>query len=358
MKLHTLTALLIGATLVGCSKPEVGERNEAPKVRVAEIGRTELKSRLYFPALASAADRSHLSFRVAGEINSIDLKEGDFVNRGDVLAALEPTDYQLAVDNAQARYSVINSQYRRSSPLVKKGLLAQSQFDEIAAQRAYARAELDLAKLRLSFTELKAPVDGIISRVSAEKFENVQIGQQVVNIHSVEEVEVVVQMPDSFSLNQPKHKDISDVEALVRVPSGNEYTASLKEFTTEPDPALGTFTATLVLPMPENEFILDGMAVDVTSKAKDVGINFGVGVSVPIEAVFNQDGDSLAANEKFVWVVNGDSTVTKQKVTTGKVSQSTIQILNGLEQSQQIVIAGIARLREGMKVEVLPQEAK
>jgi RND family efflux transporter MFP subunit len=358
MKLHTLTALLIGATLVGCSKPEVGERNEAPKVRVAEIGRTELKSRLYFPALASAADRSHLSFRVAGEINSIDLKEGDFVNRGDVLAALEPTDYQLAVDNAQARYNVINSQYRRSSPLVKKGLLAQSQFDEIAAQRAYARAELDLAKLRLSFTELKAPVDGIISRVSAEKFENVQIGQQVVNIHSVEEVEVVVQMPDSFSLNQPKHKDVTDIEALVRVPSGNEYTASLKEFTTEPDPALGTFTATLVLPMPENEFILDGMAVDVTSKAKDVGINFGVGVSVPIEAVFNQDGDSLAANEKFVWVVNGDSTVTKQKVTTGKVSQSTIQILNGLEQSQQIVIAGIARLREGMKVEVLPQEAK
>ncbi|GAL34982.1 probable Co/Zn/Cd efflux system membrane fusion protein [Vibrio maritimus] len=89
MKLHTLTALLIGATLVGCSKPEVGERNEVPKVRVAEIGRTELKSRLYFPALASAADRSHLSFRVAGEISSIDLKEGDFVNRGDVLAVLE-----------------------------------------------------------------------------------------------------------------------------------------------------------------------------------------------------------------------------------------------------------------------------
>lgn len=358
MKYHYLTALLIGLTLVGCSKPEVGEREDIAKVRVVDIGRNELKSRLYFPALASAADRSHLSFRVAGEISSIDLKEGDFVKRGDILAVLDPTDYQLAVDNAEARYNVINSQYRRSSPLVEKGLLAQSQFDEIAAQRAYARAELDLAKLRLSFTELKAPVDGIISRVSAEKFENVQIGQQVVNIHSVEEVEVVVQMPDSFSLNQPKHEDITDIEAVVRVPSGNEYTASLKEYTTEPDPALGTFTATLVMPMPDNELILDGMAVDVTSKASDVGLNFSVGVSVPIEALFNQDGDSLAANEKFVWVVNGDSTVSKQLVTTGKVSQSTIQILNGLEQSQQIVVAGIARLRDGMKVEVLPQEAK
>lgn len=358
MKYHYIATLLLGLAVVGCSKPEVGEREEVPKVRVVELGQTELKNRLYFPALASAADRSHLSFRVAGEISSIDLKEGDFVKRGDVLAVLDPTDYQLAVDNAQARYSVIDSQYRRSSPLVKKGLLAQSQFDEIAAQRAYAKAELDLAKLRLSFTELKAPVDGIISRVSAEKFENVQIGQQVVNIHSVEEVEVVLQLPDSFSLNQPKREDITNIEALVRVPSGNEYAASLKEFTTEPDPALGTFTATLVLPMPENEYILDGMAVDVTSNASDVGMNFSVGVSVPIEALFNQDGDSLVANEKFVWVVNDDSTVSKQQVVTGKVSQSTIQILSGLEASQQIVVAGIARLREGIKVEVLPQEAK
>jgi RND family efflux transporter MFP subunit len=194
--------------------------------------------------------------------------------------------------------------------------------------------------------------------VSAEQFENVQIGQQVVNIHSVDEVEVIVQLPDSFSLNQPTNRDLASIETLVRVPSGNEYTARLKEFTTEPDPSLGTFTATLVLPMPKNEYILDGMAVDVTSKAKDVGLNLTRGVSVPIEAVFNQDGDSLNDNEKFVWLLNEDSTVTKQKVTTGKVSQTTIQIVDGLEQTQQIVIAGIARLRDGIKVEVLSQEAK
>ena len=142
------------------------------------------------------------------------------------------------------------------------------------------------------------------------------------------------------------------------MPSGNEYIARLKEYTTEPDPSLGTFTATLVLPMPENEFILDGMAVDVTSRAKDIGLNLSQGVSVPIEAVFNQDGDGLNDSEKFVWVVNNDSTVSKQKVTTGKVSQSTVQIVDGLEQTQQIVIAGIARLRDGMTVEVLAQEAK
>lgn len=118
MHSRLVSILVLAAIISGCSKPEVGTREEVPKVRVTEIGKTELKNSLYFPALAMAADRSHLSFRVAGEISSIDLKEGDFVKKGDVLAALEPTDYQLAVDNAQARFGVIDSQFRRSSPLV------------------------------------------------------------------------------------------------------------------------------------------------------------------------------------------------------------------------------------------------
>ncbi len=351
-------ALICSVFLVACSKPEVGVRAEVPKVKITELGVSDLKNRLYFPAVANAAERSHLSFRVAGEIIQIELKEGDFVKKGDVLAKLEPTDYQLDVDNAQARYSVIDSQYRRSSPLVKKGLLAKSQFDEIAAQRSMAFAELELAKLRLSFTELKAPVDGVISRVSAEQFENVIVGQQIVNIHSVEEVEVVLQLPDRFSVNQPTPEALAKIESIVRVPSGNEYIAKVKEYTTEPDPALGTFTVTLVLPMPETEYILDGMAVDVTSKARDVGLKINLGVTVPIEALFNADGDSLRENEKFVWVVDDTQTVSKRKVATGKVSQSTVQILKGLESEERVVTAGVARLREGMTVEVLSQEAK
>ncbi len=75
---------------------------------------------MYFPAVANAADRSHLSFRVAGEVSRVLVKEGDKVIKGDVIATLDPTDYQLDVDNASARFSVVDSQYRRSAPLVKK----------------------------------------------------------------------------------------------------------------------------------------------------------------------------------------------------------------------------------------------
>ncbi|EKP4442464.1 efflux RND transporter periplasmic adaptor subunit, partial [Vibrio alginolyticus] len=199
----SLATLLSTLFLVGCGDKAPEKELETPRVRVTSLAGNKVDDNLYFPAVANAADRSHLSFRVAGEVSSIMVKEGDKVTKGDVIATLDPTDYELDVDNASARFSVVDSQYRRSRPLVDKGLLAKSQFDEIAAQRQIALAELQLAKLRLSFTALKAPVDGIISRVNIDQFENVQVGQHIVNIHSLERVEVLIQLPDRLYVNQP-----------------------------------------------------------------------------------------------------------------------------------------------------------
>jgi len=353
-----LCALSSAALLAGCGGEPQYVDFGTPKVKVLALSNQVVnEDRLYFPAVANAAERSHLSFRVAGEISKIYVKEGDHLKQGDLIAELDPTDYKLEVDNASARYSVVDSQYKRSKPLVDKGLLAKSQFDEIAANRQIAYAELQLAKLRLSFTKLKAPVDGIISRVNVDQFENIQVGQQVVNIHSVENVEVLIQLPDQLHASQPTQESLENIEAVVRVPSGNEYNATIKEFTTEPDPATGTFTVTLTLPMPEEEYILDGMAVEVTSKGKDVGLELKGGVQVPIEAIFNGDGDSLDRQSKYVWVLNADNSVTKQKVVTGKASKDAIQILDGLSSDQSVVIAGVSRLREGMQVQVVKQEA-
>ncbi|MDE1241889.1 efflux RND transporter periplasmic adaptor subunit [Vibrio aestuarianus] len=358
MKQWIMLCVLSSAVLLtGCEKPDTAERDMVTRVKVVQLGGEKLSDSLYFPAVANAADRSHLSFRVAGEINQLTIKEGDRVKQGDVLATLDPTDYQLDVDNAKARFTVIDSQYTRSSPLVAKGLLAKSQFDEIAAQRQIAKAELDLAKLRLSFTQLKAPVDGIISRVNADQFENVQVGQLVLNIHSIDSVEILIQLPDRLYINQPQSGGLERMEAIVRVPSGNTYTAKVKEFTAEPDPATGTFTVTLSLPMPEKEYILDGMAVDVTTQGEQVGLQLNAGVSVPIEAIVNADGDRLERENKFVWVLNDDNTVSKKQVILGKASIANVQVLDGLSASDTVVTAGLSKLREGMTVELVKQEA-
>ncbi|MGF1696168.1 efflux RND transporter periplasmic adaptor subunit [Vibrio kyushuensis] len=349
--------LALTTILTACGQAPIEKVSQLARVKVADLSVSQVRDSLYFPAVANAAERSHLSFRVAGEVSHLHVREGDKVTKGQLIAQIDPTDYQLDVDNASARFSVVDSQHRRSKPLVKKGLLAKSQFDEIAAQRWIALAELELAKLRLSFTKLRAPVDGIISRVSIDQFENIQVGQQIVNIHSVESVEILIQLPDRLYVNQPTRDIIDAIQTIVRVPSGNEYPATVKEFTTEPDPSTGTFTVTLSLPMPETEYILDGMAVEVTASGSTIGRGMSVGATVPIEAVFNGEGDGLDRTNKYVWILNQDSTVSKQKVVLGKATSDSFKVIDGIDSSNKVVIAGLSRLREGMKVEVISEVA-
>ncbi|AJR08130.1 efflux RND transporter periplasmic adaptor subunit [Photobacterium gaetbulicola] len=356
----TLIPLVLGGVtfLYGCDKAPVEPRSIVAPVSVVEVKIAQSAPQLTFPAVAAAADKSSLSFRVQGEVIHIAVRPGDQVKKGQLLARLDPTDYKLEVDDAQAKYNVTDSQYRRSAKLVKQGFLPQSQFDELKAQRRIAKARLDLAKLNLTFTELKAPFSGVISRVPVEQFENVQVGQLVMNLHLADQVDILIQAPDMiYSQSTAVELEESKPGARVLLEGGAEYRAFLKEFTTEPDPDLGSFLVTLTMPMPEDRFILDGMAVEVRADAQKLKVYRRDESVIPLEAIINEDGDDLAMENKFVWVVNDDSTVTKRRVVTDKVVPEGIRLLEGLEAGEHIVVEGANRLREGQSVTIVDKEA-
>ncbi|MGR5061588.1 efflux RND transporter periplasmic adaptor subunit [Photobacterium sp. DNB22_13_2] len=360
MKTLTLIPLVLGGVtlLVGCEKAAVEPRTVVAPVAIAEVQMAQSAPQLTFPAVAAAADKSSLSFRVQGEVSFIGVRPGDQVKKGQLLARLDPTDYKLEVDDAQAKFNVSDSQYRRSAKLVKQGFLPQSQFDELKAQRRIAKARLDYAKLNLTFTELKAPFSGVISRVPVEQFENVQIGQLVMNLHLADKVDIIIQAPDLiYSQSTAVEVQESQPGATILLEDGSEFKANLKEFTTEPDPNLGSFLVTLTMPMPKDRFILDGMAVEVKADAQKLKVYRKGEAVIPLEAIFNEDGDKLAMDNKFVWVVNDDNTVTKRKVVTDKVVPEGVRLLEGLEEGEHIVIEGANRLREGQSVTIVDKEA-
>ena len=357
-KLMRFSLLSTTLLLAACSPPSIDKVTKIPNVVVKDIDSGLVSDSLYLPAVATAADRSHLSFRLSGEVKELNVRAGETVKKGQVLAVLDKTDYNIDVDNARARYTVANSQYRRSKPLVDKGLLAKSQFDELAAQRQIALADLELAKLRLSFTELKAPIDGVISRVSVEQFETIQVGQQIVNIHNRNEVDIIVQVPDKLYSQQPNQGVIDKIKTSVRLDNGVSYNAKIKEYTTEPDPESGAYLVTLTMPMPEDQFILDGMAVEVTTEQSSLNVANQFGLIIPIEAVFNEDGDEIDQKEKYVWVVDSDNKVRKQKIVTTKATSFGLRVVDGVSTGDRIVIAGVSRLRDGLEVNIINTEEK
>lgn len=123
----SVLSISIALLVVGCDKPTVEPREELPLVKVQQVKLSKQVPKLTFPAVASAADKSILSFRIAGEVTQILVRSGDRVKKGQVLARLDPSDFKLEVDDAQAKYNVNNSQYRRSATLLKNGYLPQSQ---------------------------------------------------------------------------------------------------------------------------------------------------------------------------------------------------------------------------------------
>ena len=351
-------ALSALAMLQGCDKTIVEPRQKVQLVQVDTVQLAEDTVKLSFPAVAIAADKSNLSFRLQGEVTSVNVQPGSRVEKGQVLAELDPTYFRLEVDDAKAEYAIADSQYRRSAKLVKQGYIAPSQFDELKAQRRIAKARLDIATLNLSFTQLKAPFTGIVSHVPIQQFENVQVGQQVMNIHSSTTVDIQLQAPDIiYSKSSAAQVEASGPGAKIITSDGHEYDAHLKEFTTEPDPEVGSFVITLTMPMPKDRFILDGMAVEVRADAQKLKIYKKNEPFIPLEAILNEDGDDLDATQKFVWVVESDNTVTKRQVITDKVVNNGVRLSSGLAVGERIVVAGGNRLREGQSVNILDESA-
>lgn len=351
--------LLILGGLSGCEQPAVDPRVIVAPVKVQTVQLAQSSPQVSFPAVAAAADKSRLSFRIPGEVIRIHINPGEKVKAGQLLAQLDPTDYKLAVDDAQAKYDVADSQYRRSAKLVKRGFLSQSQFDELKAQRRIALAQLSLNKLRLTFTELRAPFDGVISRIPAEAFENVQAGQGIMNIHRTDRVDIIIQAPDMiYSQSTAVEVQASKPGAQVILNDRTAYQAYLKEFTTEPDPELGSFLVTLTMPMPPQQFILDGMPVEVRADAQKLNIYQQNEAVIPIEAIFNQDGDPIGRENKFVWVVDAERQVAKRRVVIDKLVPQGARLRAGLEAGEQIVVAGGNRLQEGQQISIVGSEAE
>ena len=356
-KFSSIVIALSAITILqGCEKPIIEPRQKIQLVKIETVQLAAETARLSFPAVAVAADKSSLSFRLQGEVTSVTAGPGDRVTKGQILAQIDPTYYRLEVDDAKAEYAIADSQYRRSAKLVDQGYIAPSQFDELKAQRRIAKARLDIAKLNLSFTELKAPFSGVISHVPIQQFENVQVGQQVMNIHSTTTVDIQLQAPDIiYSQSSAVEIETSRPGAKVITADGMEYEAHLKEFTTEPDPVVGSFVFTLTMPMPKDRLILDGMAVEVRADAQKLNIYKKDEPFIPLEAILNEDGDDLNATQKFVWVVNSDNTVSKRQVVTDKVINEGVRLSSGLAVGEKIVVAGGNRLREGQSIKIFDE---
>ncbi len=359
--LNVFIVLLLSIGLnVACSKKvEIEPVAEVRPVKTLIVSLPDSGGVRSFPARIDANRKAELAFRVAGKLQEILVKEGDTVLKDDVLARLEPTDFKIAVNDKKALFNRASKDYNRSKGLVKEGHISKMDFDKLESNFLSARAELNLAKQQLDYTELRAPFDGTVAKRYIQNFEEIQAKQEIISLNDNEILEVKFDLPENLIRRLKKIEGVDDVQdatlrqkipvvATFQSKIAKEYPLEFKEMSTKADASTQTFAVTYTMPRPNDIVILPGMTAMIKINLNKFINNENI-IYLPVSAVVadvNLQG--------IVWVVDEKTMqVAPVPVKVGTMKGNSIQINSGLQLGQRVVTAGVPFLYKGLKVNLM-----
>ena len=338
----SLTALLV----VGCSEPPPPQTEVIRPVRAMKIADFAGFGGRSFPGTARAIQEVDLAFEVAGTLIERPVNIGDRIEAGQLVAKLDPRNFQARVQAARAELTKNAANLKRGRELIEDDFISRTELDRLQAARDISDAELQLALKALSDSVIEAPFDGVITNLFVENFQTVQPKQPVARLLDNSRIEFVVNIPERLISLVPLASNIRvrfDAFRDVEIP------AEITEISQEATAATRTFPVTLAMDQPEGIEILPGMAGVAYGEREAADSEQPRAVDIPVTAVFSPEN----TNQSFVWVIDESSMTTQRRpVTVDRLSDTGITISEGLEPGEWIAVAGVHTLREGQKVRI------
>ncbi len=309
-----------------------------------------------FSGMARASRDTVLSFRVPGSLQELPVRVGRRVVTGDLIARLDPKDYELKVkeleaQTAQARaaFNRARADYERVRGLYEVGNVSKSEldhaqagFESAQAQREAVLKNLELVRQQLSYTRLHAPLSGSVSAVPVENFQTVQAGQPIAILSTDDDLEFEVGLPDHL-IHQIQVG--GEARVVFDILPGRPFKALVSEVSITPGP-MSTFPVKLSLEEPSPRLRPGMIGTAHFELDQNDAKTF---MLVPSESVFG-----LPSGEQAVWIVEPESkTVHQRKVKVGRLLPEGLQILSGIEGGDRVVVRGVHRLEEGHQVRLL-----
>lgn len=359
------------AILSGCLPESDDDAVVIPPVRgliTTLIGEAEQVTIRRYPGVLEPSEVNQLSFEVGGRLGRIELDVGEQVDEGQVLAELEPEQFQTTIENrlaavseAEATLKQAEDDLARSESLLASGTITIVRRDEDATEVAQTRARLtqaekDLATARQNFDDAKltAPFDGIVDALEVDSFATVTAGQTVLTLYQKAEFEV------SFSVS---------FDVVSQLVVGTPATVRLAD---DPNIALSGVISELgeragrVSSFPVVVQLLETAPIIKAGMAVEVSLEFSLpaaqGHLLPMSSIIPgtdipEDAGPNSVINVEVYVFDPDSsTVQSRSVTMAGIRDNRFLIINGLEPGERVAVKGVAFLREGMEVNLLPDD--
>ncbi len=280
--------------------------------------------------------------KTGGVVLEIMVEEGDKVSAGQVLARLDSDRQRLSMKQSEANLRKLENDFKRQQEMIERKLISQDVYDRSRYDLDTQRASYDIAKLELSYTEIRAPIGGVVSKRNVKVGNLIQLNQPLFKIDDFDPLEAMINVPERemrlIKADQP-------VQMLVDALPDSVFAGSVARVSPVVDAATGTFR--------------------VVAQFKDDSGKLRSGMFGRVRIVYDQRADALVVprsalvgdNKDAAVFVVADEIAKRRKVTLGYADGGQVEIIDGLAEGEQVVTLGQAALRDGAKVQVIDPKA-
>lgn len=335
--------LWLSATIVGCGNQSQHTQTDV-KVKCDTVRATTKSGNLQFPARVKAAEEVNMAFKVSGTLVQVFAQEGQYVRQGELLAQIDPRDYELQLQAVEAEWRSIKSDAERVISLYADSVTTESDYDKARYGLQQITAKYENAKNQLADTKLYAPFDGYVKRRLFDPPMVVGAGMPVITLHSSSMPEIEIFIPSST------YNRRNDIASFVAKFDFLDTSIPLQLISISSDVNSNQlYTVRLALPSSIKEKPSVGMLamVDVALRttAQDA-------IAIPANAIFHEN------DTDYVWIVQ-DGKVARRQIEIAQLhANGTASIAVGLSLGDVIVTAGVDALQDNQNVKPLPKASK
>ena len=343
------SAAALGALLVaGCSdgKAKDGAKDGAEAdvsvpVEVQALKRAPMVAVYSGTAPIEAHEEAEVVAKVGGEVRQIFVEEGDNVAAGQVLARLDGDRLRLELARTDANLRKLERDYNRQLELSEKGLVAKGTAENAKFDLDALRAAYDSAKLELSYTDIRAPIAGVVSARHIKVGNTIKPNDPTFRVTNLDPLVAYVHVPEK---EFRKLSAGQTVDIVVDALGGQHFEAKISRISPTVDPQTGTFSAEVEVPDPTRR-LKPGMfaRINIVYERREDALQ------LPRTAILDADG------EQSVFIVAGGK-AEQRRIETGLANSGWIEVVKGLKGDERVVVIGQAGLKSGTAVKVVDEE--
>lgn len=338
-------------------------------VEVAMATRAAIVASYSGTAALEPAREAQVAAKTSGVLLELLTEEGRRVKAGQVLARLDAERARLELARAEANLKRLQNNHDRAEDLYSRKLISTEAFDQIRADLSTQRAAFDLAKLELSYTDIVAPIDGVISLRLVKEGNLIQPNEVLFHIDDFDPLLAVLNVPERELAIM---RSGLDVRMIVDALPGQVFTGTVARVSPVVEAGTGTFRVTAEFRDPQGR-LKSGMfgRLEVVYDTREDAL------TIPREALAEEDGQALvyviergipvevapagdarpgrrAAREAEEAAPREPTTIARRRVVqVGFAHGGRVEIRDGLSDGDKVVTVGRAALRDGVAVQVL-----